>query len=141
MGVGISNWVLAKAVAMRGQMGVVSGTCIDTVLVRRLQDGDIGGHVRRAMEHFPLPETVQDVLNKYFRPEGREPGEPYREIPMYRQVVTKVREQLTMLASFVEVWLAKEGHDGPVGVNLLTRCRCPTWPPSTAPCWPAWTTC
>lgn len=125
MGVGISNWVLAKAVAMRGQMGVVSGTCIDTVLVRRLQDGDIGGHIRRAMEHFPLPETVEDVLNKYFRPEGREPGEPYREIPMYRQVVTKVREQLTMLASFVEVWLAKEGHDGPVGVNLLTKVQMP----------------
>ena len=125
MGVGISNWVLAKAVAMRGQMGVVSGTCIDTVLVRRLQDGDIGGHIRRAMEHFPLPETVEDVLDKYFRPEGREPGEPYREIPMYRQVVTKVREQLTMLASFVEVWLAKEGHDGPVGVNLLTKVQMP----------------
>jgi len=125
MGVGISNWVLAKAVAMRGQMGVVSGTCIDTVLVRRLQDGDIGGHVRRAMEHFPLPETVEDVLNKYFRPEGREPGEPYREIPMYRQVVTRVREQLTVLASFVEVWLAKEGHDGPVGMNLLTKVQMP----------------
>src|SRR5215207_614405 len=125
MGVGISNWVLARAVSMRGQLGVVSGTCIDTVLVRRLQDGDIGGPIRRAMEHFPLPEVVEDVKRRYFLPEGREPGQPYREIPMYRQVVTRVREQLTILASFVEVWLAKEGHDGPVGVNLLTKVQMP----------------
>ncbi|MBV9107806.1 MAG: nitronate monooxygenase [Gemmatimonadetes bacterium] len=125
MGVGVSNWVLAKAVSLKGQLGVVSGTCIDTVLVRRLQDGDEGGHVRRAMAHFPLPEVVEDVLDKYFRPDGRLDDEPYKAIPMYRQVVSKVREQLTMLASFVEVWLAKEGHDGVVGVNLLTKVQMP----------------
>jgi len=125
MGVGVSNWVLAKAVSLRGQLGVVSGTCIDAVLVRRLQDGDEGGHTRRAMAHFPLPEVVEEVLAKYFRPEGRPEGEPYKAIPMYRQVVSKVRDQLTMLASFVEVWLAKEGHDGVVGVNLLTKVQMP----------------
>lgn len=31
-----------------------------------------------------------------------------------------------MLANFVEVWLAKEGHDGLVGVNLLTKLQLPT---------------
>ena len=47
-----------------------------------------------------------------------------------------------MVANFVEVWLAKEGHDGPVGINYLEKCsfanlgrRC------TARCWPASTTC
>src|SRR5688500_8826219 len=125
MGVGVSNWVLARAVAMRGQLGVVSGTCVDSLLVRRLQDGDLGGHVRRAMAAFPLPDVSGEVLMKYFRPEGRAPGEPYKEIPMYRQVVTLVREQLTVLASFVEVWLAKEGHDGVVGINLLTKVQMP----------------
>lgn len=125
MGVGVSNWVLAKAVSMRGQLGVVSGTCVDTLMVRRLQDGDVGGHVRRAMAHFPVPEVVEEVLARYFNPEGRAPGEPYRAVPMYRQVVGKVREQLTVLASFVEVWLAKEGHDGPVGMNLLTKVQLP----------------
>ncbi len=125
MGVGVSNWVLAKAVAMRGQMGVVSGTCIDSLLVRRLQDGDMGGHIRRAMEHFPLPEVSAAVLKSYFLPEGRAPGEPYKAVPMYRQMVSKVREQLTVLSSFVEVWLAKEGHDGVVGINLLTKVQMP----------------
>lgn len=125
MGVGVSNWVLAKAVSMRGQLGVVSGTCVDTLLARRLQDGDLGGHVRRAMEHFPLPDVVEEVMRRYFRPEGRAEGEPYTAVPMYRQVVGKVREQLTVLASFVEVWLAKEGHDGVVGLNLLTKVQMP----------------
>ena len=125
MGVGISNWVLAKAVSLRGQMGVVSGTCVDSLMVRRLQDGDLGGHVRRAMEAFPFPEVSAEVLKRYFRPEGLAPGEAYREVPMYKQVVTKVREQLTVLASFVEVWLAKEGHDGVVGINLLTKVQMP----------------
>lgn len=125
MGVGVSNWVLAKAVSLRGHLGVVSGTCVDTLLVRRLQDGDCGGHVRRAMEAFPFPDVCADVLTRYFRPEGREPGEPYKAAPMYKQVVTRVREQLTVLASFVEVYLAKEGHDGVVGINLLTKVQMP----------------
>jgi nitronate monooxygenase len=125
MGVGVSNWVLARAVALRGQLGVVSGTCLDSLVVRRLQDGDEGGHVRRAMEHFPLPEVSAEVLRRYFLPEGRPDGRPYAAVPMYKQVVSRVREQLTILSAFVEVWLAKEGHEGPVGINLLTKVQMP----------------
>lgn len=125
MGVGVSNWVLARAVALRGQLGVVSGTCIDSVFVRRLQDGDIGGHVRRAMEHFPIPEVVENALKKYFNPDGRPEGTPYKMLTMYRQKMPVARQQLTMLASFVEVWLAREGHDRPVGMNLLTKVQMP----------------
>ena len=40
MGVAVSDWKLARAVSKTGQLGVVSGTAIDTVLVRRLQLGD-----------------------------------------------------------------------------------------------------
>ena len=35
MGVGISDWRLARAVSLRGELGVVPGTAIDTVLVWR----------------------------------------------------------------------------------------------------------
>ena len=125
MGVGVSNWRLARAVAGLGQLGVVSGTGLDTVLVRRLQDGDPGGHVRRAMETFPLPGAAADALRRYFRPAGRPAGTPYRALPMYRQIVSKARQQLTMLAAFVEVRLAKEGHGGVVGMNLLTKVQLP----------------
>lgn len=128
MGVGVSNWVLARAVSLRGQLGVVSGTCVDSILVRRLQDGDVGGHVRRAMEHFPIPGVVESVLQKYFLPEGRPPRTPYKALPMYKQTVSLARQQVTMLGSFVEVWLAKEGHRNPVGINLLTKVQMPNLP-------------
>ena len=128
MGVAVSNWCLARAVACQGQLGVVSGTVIDTVLVRRLQDGDAGGHMRRAMAHFPIPRVAEDALRRYFLPAGRPAGRAYRLLPIPRAKLTAARRELMMLASFVEVWLAKEGHEGPVGMNLLTKVQVPTLP-------------
>ena len=126
MGIGVSDWRLARAVSRAGQLGVVSATALDSLLVRRLQDGDPDGHLRRAMAHFPVPAIAETVLRRYFLPGGRPAGTAYRMLPMYRQVVPKARQQLTMLASFVEVYLAKEDHAGVVGVNLLTKVQLPT---------------
>lgn len=125
MGIGVSNWRLANAVSARGHLGVVSGTVIDSLFVRRLQDGDPGGHLRRAMAHFPIPDVAEEALRKWFRPDGREPDQAYGMLPMYRHGVSVARERMTALASFVEVWLAREGHDGPVGINLLTKVQLP----------------
>jgi nitronate monooxygenase len=128
MGIAVSNWTLANAVARLGQLGIVSGTAIDMVLVRRLQDGDFAGDVRRAMSRFPIPEVVSYVLEKFFKPEGRKADEPYRLLPLTRQTVSVLRQQVLMLASFVEVTLAREGHNGMVGMNLLTKIQMPTLP-------------
>lgn len=128
MGIAVSNWKLARAVSMRGQLGVVSGTALDTVLIRRLQDGDPGGEMRRAMASFPIPYFADRVLERYWLPEGRKAGEPYKLLPMYRHHVGRERQALTVLANFVEVFLAKEGHDGMVGMNLLTKVQMPTLP-------------
>ncbi len=125
MGIGVSNWQLARAVATRGQLGVVSGTCVDSLMVRRLQDGDIGGDIRRAMKRFPLPDVSADALLKYFIPAGERGDQPYKLLPMWRETVSKARLQITMLSSFVEVYLAKEGHSGVVGINLLTKVQMP----------------
>ena len=125
MGVAVSNWRLANAVSRAGQLGVISGTGMDTVLVRRLQDGDPGGHMRRAMERFPIPGVAQEVLRRYFNPNGRAGGAAYKLLPMYKQVVSPARQRVTMVANFLEVSLAREGHDGPVGINLLTKVQMP----------------
>jgi NAD(P)H-dependent flavin oxidoreductase YrpB (nitropropane dioxygenase family) len=125
MGVAVSNWRLANAVSRAGQLGVVSGSGMDTVLVRRLQDGDPGNHMRRAMERFPIPGVAQEVLRRYFNPNGRPRGAAYKLLPMYKQVVSAARQRVTVLANFVEVSLAKEGHDGLVGINLLTKVQMP----------------
>jgi nitronate monooxygenase len=125
MGVGVSDWRLARAVARRGQLGVVSGTSLDTVFVRRLQDGDGGGALRRAMKAFPIPDAADRALDRYYRPGGRGQDEPYQLLPMYRQRTSVERETLTMLAAFCEVYLAKEGHRRQIGINLLTKVQRP----------------
>jgi nitronate monooxygenase len=128
MGAGVSNWRLAQAVARLGQIGVVSGTALDTILIRRLQDGDTGGHMRRAMAAFPYPEMVQPILEEWFIEGGKNSEEPYKLKPMPSVDMLREDEALLIVANFVEVYLAKEGHSGMVGINLLEKIQLPTMP-------------
>ena len=64
MGVGVSGWQLARAVARRGHLGVISGVGCETTLARRLQDGDPDGSLRAAMAAFPVPGVADDMLVK-----------------------------------------------------------------------------
>ncbi|CAG0971279.1 hypothetical protein PHYC_01262 [Phycisphaerales bacterium] len=160
MGVGVSGWALAREVSSLGQLGVVSGTALDTILVRRLACGDPGGHVRRAMAAFPAPEIARHVLERYFRSDGTvgrlapvsdgpdmgdgsgavedaaaglaadqaAPGQRYKLEPLPRAKLTPQREWLLMVANFVEVFLAKEGHAGVVGINYLHKIQFPMLP-------------
>ncbi len=128
MGVAVSGWRLASTVSQAGQLGVVSGTALDSVLARRLQDGDPGGELRRAIAAFPYSEVAEEALDRFFLPEGRAPNRPYRMLPMFRNGAPGFAEQFLALANFVEVYLAKEGHTGLVGINHLTKIQAPTLP-------------
>lgn len=125
MGVSISNWRLAKAVSQLGQLGVVSGTALSRVLIDRLMDGDAEGQVRRALSHFPFQEPVQKIVERYSVPGGKPPQAPYKNIPAYTVRPPKFLDELTVIANFVEVFLAKEGHAGQVGINLLEKVQLP----------------
>lgn len=129
MGVGVSSWRLARQVAQSGGLGVISGVASDLLVARWLQDGDQGGHVRDAMAAYPDEDFVAATLKRYFRPAGREPGVAFRPIPRldHHQRLDAVR--LAVLGSFVQVTMAKQGHDGPVGINLLEKIQ--LWSPST----------
>ena len=125
MGVGVSNWRLAQAVSKLGQLGVVSGTALDSVFVRRLADGDQGGHMRRGLDAFPFPEMARRIWQEHFVPGGKPSGTPYPATPMHQwQNLRKVVE-LCMVSNFVEVFLAREGHKNPVGVNYLEKVQMP----------------
>jgi|BarGraIncu00222A_1022003.scaffolds.fasta_scaffold00386_18 NAD(P)H-dependent flavin oxidoreductase YrpB (nitropropane dioxygenase family) len=130
MGVAVSSWQLARAVSQAGQLGVVSGTALDVVIARRLQDGDTGGHVRRALESFPVPAMAQRILSRYFLDGGRAPKQPYHPVPKLSMDTPVAGLELSMVANFAEVWLAKEGHDGLVGINFLEKVQMAT--PSAA---------
>ncbi len=107
MGVAVSGWHLAKAVAQTGQMGVVSGTALDVVLTRRLQMGDPGGHLRRAMAEFPLPGVADRILDRYFIEGGKQPDQAFRAIPMHSLEPSRELQELTVVGNFVEVFLAR----------------------------------
>jgi len=126
MGIGVSNWRLARAVAQAGQLGVVSGTALNTLLVRRLQQGDIGGAVRWALERCPLHDAARRIEARYFVPGGKPATQPYRAAPMFTVAPSDELLELTIVANFVEVALAKHGHNGFVGLNLLEKVQLPT---------------
>jgi nitronate monooxygenase len=126
MGVAISDWNLARTVSAQGQLGVVSGTGIHLIMVARLMDGDIGGHVRRALNHFPFQEPVQRILKKYFAAKPKTPRLPYKRPQMWTLNPSRALNELTVISNFVEMFLAKEGHQNPVGLNLLEKIQMPT---------------
>ena len=125
MGIAISGWPLARAVSSMGQLGVVSGTAIDNVFVRRLQDDGIDDELQAALDRFPAQRVVDDIVAKYGSVR-RAGSKPYRSLPALTQRSAGRSIDAIVLASFVEVTLAKMGHDGVVGINLLTKVQLPT---------------
>ncbi len=125
MGAGVSDWRLARAVSLTGQLGVVSSVALDTILARRLQDGDPGGHMRRGLAMFPFPAMAERILEKYYVAGGRPVGSPYRLVPMPARVNSRELTELIVVANFVEVALAREGHTNPVGINCMEKIQLP----------------
>jgi nitronate monooxygenase len=128
MGAGVSGWRLAQAVSHFGQLGVVSGTALDQILIRRLQDGDPGGHVRRGLAAFPFPEMADRILRDYFIPGGKLATAPYRTTLTHTKDEPRELTELCIVSNFVEVFLAREGHTNPVGINYLEKIQIPLLP-------------
>ncbi len=134
MGVAISGWRLAGAVAAEGAAGVVSGTAIGTVLERRLQDGDMDDHMQQALAEFPDQDIVDRVMERYYLRNGRQEGQPYKVTPLFREHAKGLATELNILGVFTEVRRAQlyaqqlTGHGrvrGPIGVNFLVKLELP----------------
>lgn len=144
MGVRVSWWPLARIVSMMEGLGVVSGTALEFVHARTLQDGDPGGHLRGAYRELArrrpaLDEPLARLVEKYFIDGGRAATAPYRPLPVWK--LSRIEEDragpgsfwepvrelqvLTVAANFAEVWLAKQGHTGRVGINYLRKIERP----------------
>jgi NAD(P)H-dependent flavin oxidoreductase YrpB (nitropropane dioxygenase family) len=152
MGVYVSNWRLAKAVAVERPgvtAGTVSGTGLDVVYVRLLQLGDPGGHIRRALAAFDAQFGVtigRRILDRYFIPGGKAPTARFKSAPMQvvrtqdggdeiplpggpaGPVALTLDEEIVELliaTGFAEVWLAREGHEGKIFINFLKKVELP----------------
>ena len=125
MGVGVSNWRLANAVSKLGQLGVVSGTALDSLFVRRLADGDPGGNMRRGLDAFPFPEMANRIWEEYYVSGGKAEGKPYPLPPMHQRRDLRKVVELCIVSNFVEVYLARDGQKNAVGINFLEKVQMP----------------
>ncbi len=152
MGVYLSNWRLARAVAMErpGETaGTVSGTALDVVYVRLLQLGDPGEHIRRALAAFDARfgvEIGRKICDRYFIEGGKAPNARFRSAPMQMVRAEDGKRtfpavtvpngptplafddgivELLIATGFAEVWLAREGHDGRIFINFLNKIDLP----------------
>jgi nitronate monooxygenase len=125
MGVAVSDWRLARAVSAQGQLGVVSGTALAAILARRLQQGDPDGGMRRALAHFPIPGVADRLLAAHFVDGGKPADKSFALSPMPALTMGDAALELLVAANFVEVFLAKEGHGGLVGINFLEKIQFP----------------
>src|ERR1039458_908618 len=98
MGAGVSNWQLAQAVSRLGQLGVVSGTALDQIFARRLQDGDMGGHMRRGLDHFPFPVMGERIWQSYYIEGGKPENGPYKTLPMQAKDTPRELTELCIVA-------------------------------------------
>ena len=128
MGAGVSTWRLARAVSSLGQMGVIAGTALDQLMLRHLQNGDAGGHIRRALEHFPFPSIARRIVDAFFVEGGLADSATYKPVRMHVAESSVPAQELCIAANFVEVFLAREGHAGPVGINFLEKIQMPHLP-------------
>ena len=152
MGVHVSNWRLARAVAMErpGETaGTISGTALDVVYARLLQLGDPGGHARRALGALDATfgcDLGARIRERYFIAGGKAPDTPFKGVPMHllraqsggtsfpmpadeggRVALTLDEETVELLIAtgFAEVWLAREGHAGKIFINFLNKIELP----------------
>ena len=127
MGIGVSSVKLARTVSKEGYLGVVSGTAVATTLVRRLQTLRGRKTYVDAINHFPFKAMAKRILDKY-EPDGQLDTIKRRFKPLEMPSLHQTDEltELIVVANFVEVYLAKKGHDGLIGINLLEKIQIPT---------------
>lgn len=123
MGIGVSSPRLANAVSQAGGLGVVSLTAVTVTYLRRLMDKD--ETYVQASKAFIDQDLVREVLDKYY---GKKNNESYQMIEMPTVEPSEFFTKVMVLSSFVEVSLAKKGHDGLIGVNMLEKIQIPTLP-------------
>jgi nitronate monooxygenase len=68
------------------------------------------------------------IWNAYYVPGGKPPQASYKAVPMHEKENPRALQELCLVANFVEVSLAREGHDNAVGINYLEKIQVPHLP-------------
>jgi nitronate monooxygenase len=81
--------------------------------------------MRRGLDAFPFPEMARRIWEEHFIPGGKGCEAPYPAIPMHQRRDLRKVVELCIVSNFVEVYLAREGHKNPVGINFLEKVQIP----------------
>ena len=85
--------------------------------------------MRRAMARFPIPEVAEARWSAISSRRVRRRASPTLGSRCTRSPSSLRPRAVHDAGGFVEVHLAKEGHDGTVGINLLTKIQMPNLAP------------
>jgi nitronate monooxygenase len=84
--------------------------------------------MRRGLDLFPVRAMAEAVWDRYFVRGGKPPSKPFVPVALHDAHSTRHLVDLTIVANFVEVALAREGHGRPVGINYLEKIQLPHLP-------------
>lgn len=115
MGARVSTWWMARTVSMLGGLGIVSSVGLRTIIVEAVREGN--KEVIEMAKKFPFPGHIEELL--VFAPGGKwhERPVPMDQLGPGGGLATR----LATIASFVEVSLAKQGHKGKIGINVMWK--------------------
>lgn len=85
--------------------------------------GDLDGSLRLVLEHFPYPAAARHVWQHFFVPGGKGDEQPFELVSQPHLEEGPALVELTVLANFAEVFLARQGHTGWVGVHYHDSAR------------------
>lgn len=121
MGIYVCTPFMAQTISRLGGLGTVSSVGAHIVVARLLQQGDVGGHFRRAFNVFPYPRIAEKIYRKYYHAGGIPADTRFKVVPIFTLNSPREIVELSVLANFALVWLAKEGHDFPVSINFMAK--------------------
>ena len=117
MGIRVSGWRLASAASRAGALGVVSHVALRHVVVEEVRRGDPDALAAAAT--FPVASYRDELLA--YAPGGAKHRAP---VPLDHPDPRKgeLPKRLSVIAAYVEVFRAKRGHRGKVGINIMWKC-------------------
>ena len=85
--------------------------------------------MRRALDQFPVAGRSPIASGTRTSCRAARPrAKPFKPVPLHDVADPPELVELCIVANFVEVWLAREGHANPVGINYLEKIQIPHLP-------------
>lgn len=84
--------------------------------------------MRSGLERFPHADMAERVWRRYNIPGGKAKTAAYMTLPSHAKDSSRELQELCVVANFVEVFLARQGHSNPVGINYLEKVQIPHLP-------------